>query len=165
MTQENARGGCCPKAVAERILAVRGSQGIDTTPMHVLKLAYLCHGWMLGIHGRSLIHEDVVAWQYGPVVPTIYHLYKSFGGGRIQVPLEGLDRVDAFDAEQQRLMDAVLRAYQGYSALDLSAITHQPGTPWSIVYADGRGKGAVIPNALIQQHYAARYRQRVNSAA
>ena len=37
--------------------------------MHAIKLVYLCHGWMLGIYGRSLIGEPVEAWRYGPVVP------------------------------------------------------------------------------------------------
>ena len=44
--------------------------------MHVLKLVYVCHGWMLGIHGAPLITEPVEAWTYSPVVPTVYHRYK-----------------------------------------------------------------------------------------
>ena len=89
--------------------------------------AYLCHGWMLGVFGRGLIAEPAEAWRYGPVVPTVYHTYKSSRGDPIDIPLA--DRSADLDESQHEPLGAVLRAYQGYSAWDLSAITHQPGTP------------------------------------
>ena len=141
-----------PRTVAEQILWLR--RDLPTTPMHVLKLVYLCHGWMLGIFGRGLISEPVEAWRYGPVVPTIYHVYKSFGGRQIEAM--PTDQAHVFDADQTRLVAAVLLAYKEYSAWDLSAITHQPGTPWHEVYKGGRGEGSIIPNKLIQKHYEAR---------
>ena len=122
--------------------------------MHVLKLVYLCHGWMLGIFGRPLIVQPVEAWRYGPVVPVVYHTYKAFGGDAIDVGL--IDHSDEFDQNEATLLGAVLDAYKDYSAWDLSAITHQPGTPWHTVYKGGRGEGAIIPNNLIRKHYKAR---------
>lgn len=140
------------RIVAEQVLWVR--KDTDTTPMHVIKLVYLCHGWMLGICERPLIVESAEAWRYGPVVPTVYHAYKSFGGEAIEtVPR---DRSKEFDEEQIELMEAVLDAYRDHTALALSAITHQPGTPWHRVYRGGWGEGAIIPNKLIRDHYKAR---------
>lgn len=63
------------------------------------------------------------------------------------------------DERQHELLAAVLRAYRGYSAWELSAITHQPGTPWHEVYGDGRGEGAIIPDSVIRRHYAERLRE------
>ena len=143
------------RTVAQQILWIR--REIPTTPMHVIKLVYLCHGWMLGICGRPLIREAAEAWRYGPVVPTVYHTYKSFGGEPIDaVPM---DCGKEFDEEQKELVDAVLRAYKSHTAWSLSAITHQPGTPWHTVYRDGWGEGAIIPNRLIRKHYEARIRE------
>ena len=122
--------------------------------MHVLKLVYLCHGWMLGLYKRNLIAEPAEAWRYGPVVPTVYHTYKSFRGNPIATA--PVDRSTVPDEEQNDLLEGVLHAYRGYSAWDLSAITHQPGTPWHRVYNGGRGESAIIPNADIEKHYAAR---------
>lgn len=140
------------KIVAKQILWLR--QTVPTTPMHVIKLAYLCHGWMLGICGRPLIADEVEAWRYGPVVPLVYHTYKSFGGESIEVVVT--DHRNEFDEQQIELMDAVLHAYRDHSAWSLSAITHQPGTPWHVVYRGGWGEGAIIPNKLIRKHYRAR---------
>ena len=65
--------------VADQILWLR--REIESTPMHMIKLVYLSHGWMLGLRERSLINEAVEAWRYGPVVPSVYHRFKSFVGG------------------------------------------------------------------------------------
>ena len=149
------KGALSPRTVAEQILWFR--RDVSTTPMHVLKLVYLCHGWMLGIFGRGLIAEPVEAWRYGPVVPTIYHTYKSFRGDSIAT--EPVDKSAELDDSQNGLLSAVLHAYRDYSAWDLSAITHQPGTPWHEVYNSGRGEGAIIPDSLIKKHYAERLRK------
>ena len=149
------KGALSPRTAAEQILWLR--RDVPTTPMHVLKLAYLCHGWMLGFFGRGLIAEPAEAWRYGPAVPTVYHTYKSFRGDSIIT--EPADKSAALDESQNGLLDAVLRAYRNYSAWDLSAITHQPGTPWHEVYDSGRGEGAIIPDSLLKQHYAERLRQ------
>ena len=140
------------RAVAEQVLWIR--KDIETTAMHVIKLVYLCHGWMLGICDRPLIVEDAEAWRYGPVVPTVYHAYKSFGGEAIETV--STDRSEEFDKEQIGLIEAVLDAYKNHTAWALSAITHQPGTPWHQVYRDGWGEGTIIPNKVIRRHYKAR---------
>ena len=137
------------RLVSEQVLWLR--HDVASTPMHVIKLVYLCHGWMLGIHGRSLIQEAVEAWRYGPVVPEVYRRYRAFGGDPISA--EPIDRSADFDAEQKALIEAVSHAYRNYEAWELSAITHTPGTPWHRVYANGAGQGAIIPNPMIQEHY------------
>ncbi len=137
-----------PTLVAEQILWLR--RDVETTPMHVLKLVYLAHGWMLGVTGEALIYEAVEAWTYGPVVPSTYHRYKAFGGDQITV--ERFDQSEKFDAEQRELVALVLDAYSNYTALQLSSITHQKDTPWDITCRK-YGIGTIIPNELIRDHY------------
>ena len=88
------------------------------------------------------------------MVPSVYHRYKSFRGDPIEVV--PVDQTNHLDEQQELLIDTVIKAYRDYSALDLSSITHQPGTPWARVYQDGKCEGAIIPNKLIQEHYKQR---------
>ena len=141
-----------PRLVAEQVLWLRDRES-ETTPMHVLKLVYLCHGWWLGFTGEALISEPVEAWTYGPVVPTVYHLYKSFGGDCITV--ERIDRSGNFGNDQRDLIASVVDAYRSYTAVQLSNITHQKDTPWDITRRK-YGIGAIIPNELIESHYKKR---------
>jgi len=58
-------------------------KGIDTkksvSPMKLQKLVYFAHGWRLALYNSPLIDEAIQAWQYGPVIPGIYHEFKHYG--------------------------------------------------------------------------------------
>ena len=139
------------RKIAEQILFLRSKLRLQTTPLEVIKLVYISHGWMLGIYNRALSLEPAEAWIYGPVIPEVYHSYKSFRGTPIDE--QRVDRTKSFDPEQQVLINEVVRQYQDYSGVQLSSITHRVGTPWYRVYRGGRGLGAIIPNRIISKYY------------
>jgi uncharacterized phage-associated protein len=137
-----------PLVVAQQVLWLR--RDIDTTPMDVLKLVYLCHGWMLGYHNVGLIDEAVEAWTYGPVVPSLYHRYKVYGGGIVIG--EPADQSGFLSPDMNVLVDHFVHLYRPFSPFQLSALTHQPDTPWDITRRRA-GIGSVIPTELIRDHY------------
>ena len=139
--------------VADQILWLRDRAGlVPTTPMHVIKLTYLAHGWELGWSSRPLIYEPVEAWSYGPVIPSLYHRYKAFGADPISVVVH--DRSEFFDSVQRETIEFVVDGYREYSALQLSDLTHEEGSPWAITMRN-HGVGAIIPDDLIQEYYEA----------
>jgi uncharacterized phage-associated protein len=124
------------------------------TPMQLTKLAYLAHGWMLGIHGRPLLDEEVGAWQYGPVVPSIYHAVKQYRS----LPVQDLNAPSVtFDAAERSIMDQVVDLYGKYSGIALSSMTHQVGTPWDVTCRQ-QGQRAAISNDLIENFYKSKLR-------
>jgi uncharacterized phage-associated protein len=124
--------------------------GKPLDPMQVLKLVYIAHGWTLGLLDRPLIDESVEAWTYGPVVPSVYRQYKRYGGGYItEVPSS---EPDIFSPKERSLLQQVWKQYSRFTALQLSAMTHKPGTPWAIT-RQVSGPGAMIPNDLLRDHY------------
>ena len=137
-----------PQVIAEHVLWLR--RGTKTTPMHVLKLVYICHGWVLGLTDQPLVDEPVEAWRYGPVVPSVYRRYRSFG--RDSITTVPVDRSELLDERHQDLIEVVEEVYRSYSALELSSLTHQPDTPWDVTRRK-HGIGAIIPNELIRKHY------------
>jgi len=137
------------KRVADYVLWLARNSGNPLTPMQLLKLVYLCHGWMLGLYSRPLIKEQVEAWTYGPVVPSLYHHFKSYGGGMIsEMPSEA---PRGLDPEEENVIRQVWDAYGRYTGLQLSSLTHVGGSPWDITRRSGRGRW--ISNDLIEQHY------------
>jgi uncharacterized phage-associated protein len=56
--------------VANRFLELAEAEGRSLTPLQLMKLVYIAHGWMLGIHQRPLIKDHIEAWKLGPVIPT-----------------------------------------------------------------------------------------------
>jgi uncharacterized phage-associated protein len=61
-----------PKAIANYFIARAAADGKRLTPLQLIKLVYIAHGWYLGLTGEPLINEPPEAWQYGPVIPSLY---------------------------------------------------------------------------------------------
>lgn len=137
--------------IAQYILKKARESNDTVTPMQILKLVYLCHGWMLGLYSRQLIREDVEAWQYGPVIRYLYDKVKSY---RSQAITEDLcDELPTFDKEAENIMDQVYDKYGQYSGLALSRLTHMGGSPWDVTWRLA-SQNHVISNDLIEDYYS-----------
>jgi uncharacterized phage-associated protein len=139
-------------AVAAYILREATSGGNATlTPMQILKLVYIAHGYMLGKHGTPLLIEKVQAWQYGPVVVSVYQAVKGFKSAPVpRIP--GATECEFTDSERS-VMNQVVRIYGKAQGTTLSAATHKTGTPWEQTWALF-GKNATISDDLIESFYA-----------
>jgi len=146
-------------AVANFFIQKSFETGIEVTPMKLLKLVYIAHGWSLGLWGTPLINEPVEAWTYGPVIPDLYKHVKEFGRGRITKLItisefKGLTyhtftpTIPESDTKTRKLLNEIWEVYGDKGGLYLSAITHQDGTPWSRTK-----RNDIIPHELIKEHY------------
>jgi len=138
------------RAVANRFLDLAREQGKVLTPMQVLKLVYIAHGWKLGLTGEPLIDQPVEAWQYGPVVRDVYNGTRSYGRGPIAAPIPTF--APPLDSGDDSMVRQVFNLYGHMGGIALSNITHMPDTPWAQTYRPG-SFGNVIPNSLIAAHY------------
>lgn len=134
--------------------------GVEMTPMKLLKLVYLSHGWYLGYNQRPLISEAVLAWQYGPVIQSVYHRFKKYGGNQITQlsDLNGDGMVNQLEYIPNeptilKFLDLIWNTYKNYNGLQLSTITHETGSPWDTVVKN-QGVGHVISNDLIREYYS-----------
>ena len=135
--------------------------------MKVLKLAYISHGWVLCFTDQALITERVEAWRYGPVVPSLYHYLKPFKASAVPSSQIGVLPSISGDERLMVVLDSVWAAYRHFSGIQLSAMTHEIGTPW---YATWHGAGCKdsgcesIDNLLIRDHYKSLLRHRQPAA-
>ncbi len=136
--------------VASQILWIANQIGRRLTPMQVLKLSYISHGWTLGLCEKPLFSDDAEAWKYGPVVPKVYHKYKRFGYSQVLVRFK--DRRDLFDEKPYAIINRVMDEYGMYDGLYLSALTHRPDSPWDMTIKK-YGENAIIPNEMIMNYY------------
>lgn len=148
--------------VANYFLDRASAEARALTPMQLIKLVYIAHGWHLGYFDRPLINERVEAWKFGPVIDSLYQQTKRFGSsavsGRLPKPLFSAAEVPVGD-DTKSLLISVWGAYRHFSGLQLSAMTHQDGTPWDIAWNKKGGKNemhAKIDDADIKAHYKAK---------
>ncbi|RYE90398.1 MAG: DUF4065 domain-containing protein [Cytophagaceae bacterium] len=70
-------------AIANYFIQKSLDTGVEVTPMKLLKLVYISHGWSLALLNEPLINEAVEAWTYGPVIPSLYQELKEYGRERV----------------------------------------------------------------------------------
>lgn len=147
------------KSVANYYIAKGLADAEPLTPMKLIKLVYLAHCWHLKFTNDPLIDEQVQAWKYGPVIPSLYHSLKKWGDRPILEPLPTFSLFAQNPTEHpksKQILDKVYEVYRRLTALQISTLTHQEGTPWWTVWEVQGGKyqkGAVIPNDLIRKYF------------
>ena len=142
-------------AVANYFVRKSLETGKELTPMKVLKLVYIAHGWNLALYDEPLISDSIQAWKFGPVIPSVYQAFRVFRNSQITMmsPHTGNSELSKKDSE---LLDRIWDVYGDYDGIQLSAITHRENTPWDTVWNKQGGKyslGATIPDNIIETHY------------
>lgn len=135
-------------SVANELLNLAKNKNKTLTPMQLIKLVFLCHGWMLGLYGRHLITDQVEAWRYGPVLPDLYHKIKHFRSN----PVTTLDNDshNHFDTEEKDIINQVYEIYGHLNGIQLSTLTHEKDSPWEKTWKSGN---SIISNDLIENYY------------
>jgi uncharacterized phage-associated protein len=149
--------------VADEMLRIAKRRGMALTPLQLMKLVYIAHGWYLAIKGSDLFNNRIEAWKYGPVIPDLYQATKQYGREPIPLSLIG-NGESGVSAETRRFLEDVFEKYGHRSGFQLSQLTHKPGTPWATVYQEGV-MGIEIPDDLIRAHYQELLNDRRSSSA
>lgn len=96
------------------------------------KLIYYAYSWTLALLNDSpnnlknkLYENNIEAWVHGPVVPEVYHAFKSYGYHDINKR----DLNIVFDEEINDVLNQVWEVYGGFTGNELESITHQE-SPW-----------------------------------
>lgn len=110
--------------------------------LYFLQVAYMRHN-----NGRELISDDFCAWQYGPVIPSVYSIFSAYGGALIKNSYNASNIVASI-ADFIRPLIRTLESMGPWALVDLS---HEKGSPWDITYKKGRGNGEIIPKTLIAE--------------
>lgn len=148
-----------PAQIANYLLSKSFDTGRPLTPMQIIKLVYIAHGWHLAIHNdKPLITDAVEAWKFGPVISSLYRRMKDFGGNVVTslLPHNRRDQTPALTEETRALLDSVWEGYSHLSGPQLSTLTHRKGTAWYETWHQQGGNkqfGAIIPDQLISKHF------------
>lgn len=150
--------------VARYIMEIAHADSRPLTPLELMKLTYISHGWSLCLRDKALVSDRAEAWQYGPVYPDLYRSLKDFRASPVQSVKPGgaeLFGAGELSAEEKGLINSVYTAYKSLNGVQLSALTHQPGTPWDKAWS--RGRNAVIDDREIKAHFCEHQQRRKTS--
>ncbi len=150
-----------PAHIANYFLQKAEKEDINISPMKLLKLVYIGYGWVIALTNEKLFGEPIQAWQHGPVVPSLYNEFKSYGKYPIDTLATELDldkgtvstpKISKEHDNIRAILGKVWGVYKDFSAWSLRNKTHEEGTPWDQTY---RASGAFsdIDPELIKTHF------------
>lgn len=135
--------------------AVCEEAGWNVSNLELQKLLYVSHMIHLGETGRPLINENFEAWDYGPVVPELYHEVKMFGRSDVR---DVFFRATRPGGDALRVIRHVVNSLKTWTPGQLVAFTHEAHGAWAKNYRAGT-RGIKISNADILAEYERRTNQ------
>lgn len=139
-------------SIANKILAYGAAEndnGELFSNMKLQKLLYYVQGFHLAAFSEPLFDEEIEAWMYGPVVPSVYYHYQQYQNKGIEPSNE---EILTLPNNEENLFNEVLRIYGNYSAIGLMNFTHSE-SPWA---STPTGKGNVISKEKLQIFFQTR---------
>jgi uncharacterized phage-associated protein len=123
-----------PVIVANNFIKRAKDEDISVTPLKLQKLVYFLYREYLIKTGESLFTERFETWKYGPVLPSIYSEFNSYGDDSIKTYSKD-SQGKSFSVNETGIfktcIDSVWEKYKFNTGLQLSNMTHEPGTAWS----------------------------------
>lgn len=155
--------------VAAAIIRMTEGNGKPISNLQLQKLLYLCQFAYAWEHGSPMFENRIEAWQYGPVVPEVYHEYSYRGASSLHTPHTRKRvwqpypvckfmnvPVDELDEGAMAVVKSIVGVWGEASVWDLVNETHKPGSPWDTVYnrgGEGAGYGEEIDPMLYADWY------------
>lgn len=149
----------CAADVAACIVNMAISNGKPVSNLQLQKILYFAQRDYIRTHDGNILFDDSFeAWQYGPVVPSVYRSYSIFGGSPIYKAAEYRDfnifagkkePIEIVDGAELASVAVTYREWGSLPAWQLVESTHKPGGAWDSVYnrdgKSGSGYKDVIP--------------------
>ena len=128
------------------ILEKEHSLGWYISNLKLQKILYFVQANFMVEKGEKCFYEPILAWSFGPVVPSVYRKYDVYGSSAIPYSKK-YKRGDFLILDRDKpLIDEMVEACLEYSATDLVNITKNQ-TPWKNGYQE-KGNREISPEGL-----------------
>ena len=109
--------------VADWMLAKAEQNNVlDVTNMKLNKLVFFAQAHHLAATGYPLFADEILAWEYGPVIDSLYRKYSSYHRN----PIPATSQSPVLDSGEQEILDQVFDRYGYLTASQLSDESHTP---------------------------------------
>lgn len=153
--------------VARYIINYSNEKNYSISNLKLQKLLYFVQAYYLSFTSshEPCFSEEIEAWDFGPVVPSVYHEFKSFGGGDIP-PVTSYYKLESennfwsirevpynsncISKRDKEIINDIIDKFSAYSASELVQITHNQA-PWKNAYIPQRN--AIITKDTIRGYF------------
>lgn len=120
---------------------------LPITNLKLQKTLYYLQGYFLRVFGEPIFDDDILHWQYGPVVPTVYFKYSINGSSILQID-ESVS-LPQLPKAKRALFENVVDKCLETSTRTLVDMTHSEA-PWQ-----GTNRNEIITTNAIMRYFCA----------
>lgn len=132
-------------------------QGLSITNQRLQKLLYFVQALFIKEKGTLCFLDPMEAWTFGPVVPSVYSVYRIFGGNLIPEIKEVMDSKKKIHRlcdvqiteDEERLIDRIIKLTAAIPTREMIRIT-QFQTPWRLTY-DPKVNRIIDPSLMLKR--------------
>ena len=126
-------------SVANSIIKLAKTRNItNLTPMKLQQLMYFAQFWYVKNFNKFLIDDWFSRWEFGPVIPSIYHQLKYCGSNPVNNYIwllsannEAIVYMIDNNPNAWNFLNEILDIYGDLDGASLSAITQRDNSAWS----------------------------------
>jgi uncharacterized phage-associated protein len=118
----------------------------EVDALKLQKLVFIAAGEYLAMTGQTMFDQPIEAWDYGPVIHTIYATYKKTEGKEpIRTPLKG--RSGTLNDCARGCVESVVERLGNLTGPQLIQLTHEM-EPWQDAYVAGQYRTPIESQAI-----------------
>jgi len=152
------------KSICSHLVNLSLREDISISNISLQKILYFSQGFYLAENAHPLFKDKIFAWEYGPVVKSVYHDFKHFGNNAI-ADLNKISFILGRDfLSKEKMMPAEVRSFtkdmwdlfKNYAPFELVEFTHIEGSPWYQIFQKYNGnlpKDIEIPQKDMETYF------------
>lgn len=133
------------KSVANYVIAYGMKIGHPVNNLQLQKILYYIQVHFLKEKGIPFFKDEIEAWQFGPVIPTVYYQYAAWGPAPIT--MFKTQKID-LEQEEKKDLEQIVKKKTVLSLLEIVADTHKKGKAGDLYYKIN--KRNVIPKKAME---------------
>lgn len=152
------------KGLANLFLDWAETARLPISPLKLQKLVFFSHADFLVRSGRPLIKQEFEAWDYGPVIPSLYGEFKKFKDKPITIrattfnPISASSEVSVclLSLDDRYLVRKMFNFYSRLNAIHLSELSHEFEGAWRqarALFSNGLNMDRRISNEMIVAYH------------
>jgi len=124
--------------------------GWKLTNLQLQKMLYMADMNYVGKLGERLLDEDFEAWDYGPVLPSLYHHCKAFGSKNLPDIFWNAEDIEG--TSESEILDAAWKNLKKQPPFKLVSITHSSSGAWVQKYVPGAKQINISTQDMIDEY-------------
>lgn len=133
--------------LAKYIISFCFKEGNPISNLQLQKILYYIQGYSFALRDKEAFIEEILAWQYGPVVKEVYDFFSLYAA----MPIENDFEIKIEDIKFEKMIQFVALEKMFCPVWKLVEQTHSEA-PWKYT-TELFGLGSVIPKEYIKRYF------------